>query len=186
MRHEQTFAFIPLRKKIWILVALMLLACSVLIGGIKQNLPYVPEVDEIIFVRPAIQIASTGSLNPGWFGNPGSTTIYPLPILYHLWGVMGENGSLFHPNPDLSFLFSRNITPSIIIGRLLSITYAVLSIPLTYLVGSVCFDSTVGLIGSFLIIFCGIIVQNAQAVRADSAALFWSMLSHSFILTNLE
>src|SRR5690242_17232453 len=34
--------------------------------------------DEQFFVQPAVRMVAQGSLDPQWFGHPGSTTIYPI------------------------------------------------------------------------------------------------------------
>lgn len=55
------------------------------VGGIRKNLPYTAEANEGTFVSLAMHIAASGNLNPGWFGHPGSTVIYPLAGMYHTW-----------------------------------------------------------------------------------------------------
>ena len=54
----------------WIAVIVLILSFSLDIWGVRKNLPYIPEVDEPIFVNAAVHIAEP-RLNPHWFGNPG-------------------------------------------------------------------------------------------------------------------
>ena len=68
----------------WILICVIIIAFGFYVWTIQRDLPFTPEIDEPIFVLPAIRMASSGNLNPGWFGNPGSTVIYPLALRYHL------------------------------------------------------------------------------------------------------
>ncbi len=58
----------------------------------ERDLPFTPEIDEPLFVEPAVRIAASGYLNPGWFGNPGSTIIYPLAVLYRMWHTVAHSG----------------------------------------------------------------------------------------------
>jgi hypothetical protein len=39
-----------------------------------------------------VHIAATGDPNPGWFNHPGSTVIYPLAGLFHVWDVVAHQG----------------------------------------------------------------------------------------------
>ncbi|MEI2420875.1 hypothetical protein V6O07_11430, partial [Arthrospira platensis SPKY2] len=64
------------------LLFLVIAAFGIFTAGIPLNLPYFAEMDEVIFVQPAVQMVAESSLNPGWFGNPGSTIFYPLSGLY--------------------------------------------------------------------------------------------------------
>ncbi len=58
------------------------LACLRLQGG----LPFGFEVDESDLIRPAINIASGNTLNPGWFGHPGGPIIYFLAACFAWFG----------------------------------------------------------------------------------------------------
>jgi hypothetical protein len=83
----------------WILVSIVGVAFGIHLWGIRQNLPFVPEIDEPVFVTRAVRLAASGDLNPGWFGNPGSTAMYPLAALYRTWHAVVHRGMLFHPDP---------------------------------------------------------------------------------------
>jgi hypothetical protein len=105
------------------------------VWGIRRNLPYEPEADEDIFVERTVNMLASGNLNPGWFGNPGSTIFYPLAGIIHAWHVIANGATLFQADPDLAALFDRNIYPFYLLGRLLTVLYGVLSLPLVYLLG---------------------------------------------------
>lgn len=145
--------------------------------GIKKNLPYVEESDEAIYVTRAVHMASTGNLNPEWFGNPGSTTIYPIMVAAHIWHGITENGSILTPDPNLQLDFNQDITDYYLIGRLISLLYALLTLPLAYLLGKRVFNERVGLIGAWLLITHATYWIFAQWTRTDLAATFWGMLS---------
>lgn len=155
----------------------MLLGFAFGIIGIKKNLPYIEESDESFFVPRAVRMASTGNINPEWFGNPGSTTIYPIMVGSHIWHALAENGTFLTADPKLQLHFNEDSTDYYLIGRLLSLLYALLSIPLTYLLGKRIFNSRIALIGAWLLITYATYWVFAQWVRTDLAATFWSMLS---------
>jgi 4-amino-4-deoxy-L-arabinose transferase-like glycosyltransferase len=144
--------------------------------GIVRDLPFSPQVDEPLFVEAALTIAATGDLNPHWFGNPGSTVIYPLAAMYHLWAA-GHGGSWFHPNIDLAATYMGNFTDFYLLGRLLTVLFTVASIPFVYLIGRRLFGTTVGIVAAWLVAGSPLVAAYAQLVRTDSAALFFTMVS---------
>jgi 4-amino-4-deoxy-L-arabinose transferase-like glycosyltransferase len=127
-------------------------------AGVTRSLPLTPDIDEPTFVGPALHIAATGNLNPGWFGHPGATVIYPLALLFKLMGST--------PMPD-----------QYLAGRWLTIAYEVAAIPLVFLVGRTAFGALAGVVGAWLTAILPIAVAHAQVVRTDSAAIFFGMLS---------
>ena len=166
-------------KRLPIIIVLGMMAVGLAIGvwGIRKNLPYVQEVDESIFVANAVRMASTGNMNPEWFGNPGLTTVYPITLGSHIWYAATQNGDLLNSNPKLQTHFNEHINDYYIIGRLLSVLYAVLTLPLTYLLGKRAFNQRTALIGTFFLLTYTIFWIYAQWARTDLAAAFWSMLS---------
>ena len=165
------------KKVRWILVTIVFIFFSALIVGIQRDLPYVPDMDEPDHVIPAISMASSGDLNPHRFAHPASTTYYPLVVAFHVWNAVSHHGMLLHPDPNLQQTFNRNFWEFYILGRLLSIIYAVLSIPLIYLLGKEVFDEKVGVVGALFFSLYSLVVFYSRIVRTDSAALFFVMLS---------
>ncbi|MBI4318131.1 MAG: glycosyltransferase family 39 protein [Chloroflexi bacterium] len=161
----------------WIVVFIVLLTLAFHLWGIQRNLPYTAEVDEHFFVLPAVRIASSGNLNPGWFGHPGSTITYPLAGVYHVWNAVAHRGTLFRLDPNLQVNFDANPSEFYLLGRLLTSLYSALSVPFVYLVGRRVFGRRVALAGSFLSVFVPIVALYAQYVRTDTAATFFGMVS---------
>ncbi len=159
-----------------ILLCIIAVALALHLLGIQRDLPLTPEIDEPLFVKRAANIAATGDLNPGWFGNPGSTVFYPLAAIYHLWNAVAHNGTLFRPDASLLTTLQSNGSEFYLLGRLLTILYAVMSVPLVYLVGRRAFSERVALIGAGLSVLYPIAVTHAQMVRSDSAAVFFGLL----------
>jgi asparagine N-glycosylation enzyme membrane subunit Stt3 len=122
-------------------------------------------------------MASTGDLNPHWFGNPASTIIYSLTVVFHLWHFLTQNGSLLQADPNLQIHFEADFVTYTVLARLVSITFAVLSIPLIFYLGKRVFNGKVALIGTLLFIFYGVVVTHVQVARSDSAGLFFSSMS---------
>jgi hypothetical protein len=128
-------------------------------------------------VTPAVTIAATGDLNPHWFGHPGSTIIYPLAGTFHAWNAIAHDGELFGPDADLLTEFQSDSSDFYMLGRLLTIAYGVMSVPLVYLVGRRVFGERVALMGAAISMLYPLAVSHAQLVRTDSAAVFFGLLA---------
>ena len=171
---------------VWAAVlGIMVMSLGLECWALTRDLPY-PDVDEPTFVRPAVHIASTGDLDPHWFGHPGSTTIYPIAGLYHAWDVVAHGAPVFSPNPTLAQRFKTSPTAFFIIGRLWSIAFAVAAIPLVFLLGRRCFSTAVGLVGATLWALLPIAVSYGRVVRSDSAGVFFALLALLVIVRVVE
>lgn len=161
----------------WVMAGLVAAALVIHIWGMRRNLPFTPEIDEPIYVTRAVTIAASGYLNPGWFGNPGSTVMYPLAASYHLWNAARYGGPLLRADAGVSTRFHSGPAEFYFIGRLLTISYAVMSVVVVYLAGRRAFGQRVALVGSALWVCYPLAVAHAQMVRSDSAAVFFGMLA---------
>lgn len=151
-----------------LLTAIMGAALALHLWGIRRDLPFDNDLDEANFVLPAVRIAATGNFNPGWFGHPGSTLIYPLAAVYRAWDIIDRPA------------FVQGTSEFYLLGRLVSVTYAVLSIPLVFLVGRRAFGTEgalAALLGAWLTVLLPTTVDMAQTTRTDSACIFFTLLA---------
>lgn len=145
---------------------LFLVALLVNAWGIPKNLPYMHEVDEQHKVERAVRMATTGNLNPEWFGNPGSTLLYPMTFAYRLFF-----------GTDSQAAYEQEFWPFSIVARAISVTYAALTILMIFVIGRKTFGDIVGLIGAFLYIFYLVAVVHAQIIRTDSAGALFGLIA---------
>jgi 4-amino-4-deoxy-L-arabinose transferase-like glycosyltransferase len=169
-----------------LLLLIVVVAVILHVAGIRRDLPYAPEADEPIKVTAAVTMAATGDLNPRWFGHPGATVIYPLALAYHMWHAIAHNGRLVAPDPNLVNSYGTLAPELVLLGRLLTIAYSVLCVPLVYLVGRLAFGRRQALIGAAFAAVLPVAVWYAQIVRTDSAATFFALLSLWRCLVALE
>lgn len=160
----------------FVLACIVAFAFVVHVWGIYQDLPIAPEVDESTKVLAAMNMISTGDMNPHWFGHPGSTIIYPLALLQHIWYVTTYHGKLFQVNPEVRAVFDATPSTFYLLGRMLSIAYAVATVPCVYLLGKRVFNTPVALLGTWFACLVPIALVNAQLARTDSAATFFGIL----------
>lgn len=155
-------------QRLWLL-GLLFVATWLYTWGLQRNLPYSIEADENIFVDRAVAMASAGDLNPGWFGNPGSTLFYPLFGIYRLW-YLGHGA----PPPELASWFTADPWPFYFLARLLSVAYTVLLLPFLYQIGRLAFTPTVGLVGVALFLSYPNVLFHIKSVRTDGVGLFFA------------
>ncbi len=169
----------PMNRQTTRLVPIAILCATWLLflWGIQREMPYEPFIDEPIFVTRAIHMAATGDLNPHWFGNPGSTTIYPLAVYYHFWYAATNAGDFLHPNPGLATGFDADFTVYYLVGRLLTIAYGLLTVALTYRLGKAMWSERAGILASTFLIFHPTLVWHTTVVRTDTSAMFFVTLA---------
>ena len=63
------------------LAIILLVALAWRLHNIGFGLPSLYDPDEPIFMIKALELLTNGTLNPKWFGHPGSTTIYLLALI---------------------------------------------------------------------------------------------------------
>ncbi|MCO5185681.1 MAG: glycosyltransferase family 39 protein [Anaerolineae bacterium] len=168
------------------LFLLLLLAVTLHFLGLRRELPYIPLVDESAFVPRAMAIVATGDLNPGWFGHPGSTLVYPLALVIHLGYVTLYDGVLFHANPAISILFEENSAPFFMAGRVIAVIFGIGATYLTYRLGRRLYDAPIGLLAGTLFLLNAAMLNHAKWVRTDSASVFFVVLSLLMIARLLE
>lgn len=160
------------------LVALvMLVALSLRIHNISFGLPSLWDPDEPLFMLKSLELLARGTLNPGWFGHPGSTTIYFVAAIDAAviafakssghYPSIGEFTRAAYSNPALLLLPAR-------IGMVL---LGVLSVLLTYAVGRRLVGPSVGLIAAALLACNSLHISWSQVVRTDIHASVFMLAS---------
>jgi hypothetical protein len=179
-RQDATQAGVRRRSVSWpvvgALVALMAVSSVAHLWALRRFLP-VPDVDEPFFMRPAVHFAASGDANPDWFGHPGSTVMYPLSALIHVWDVAAHHGPILTSNPELAARFQRSPSEFYVIGRLWTIALSVGALPLLFLVGRRAFNTRVALAAAAIYAVLPLPVQLGRVVRSDSAAVFFGLLA---------
>jgi len=148
------------------------------VWGIKGDLPYAPDVDEPIFVKAAVRLLQHRTLDPGWFGHPGSTTIYPTAALIGLWYEVAAHIPPFaHAMPGLGKALVVDPTPYYLIGRLVSVIYGVGCVFATWLLARRIVGDVGGVLAAIVPVTTAIVVGYGQLVRTDTAGMFFALIA---------
>jgi len=166
--------------------AIVAVALWIHVWGARGDLPWAYESDEGKLAVLAISMAMTGDPNPGWFGHPGSTVIYPLAVLLHVGNALEADLPLLAVDPGLAARVGGNPGKYFWLARLLSVLYAVAALPLVYGVARRAFDPATGVVATWLALLSPLALTHAQMIRTDSAGLFWGVLALWLVLRVLE
>lgn len=157
----------------WLLACILALTLGLHLWGIQRDLPYITE--DPAFVKAAARVATSGDLNPRWFGHPGSTVIYPLAVVYHGWYALVHGGSWLRSDPGLETTYRASPAEFHLLGRLLTVVYALLSVLIVYQIGRETFGEDAATIGVLLAALYPTAVFD-KMVRTDSASVFFAWL----------
>ena len=159
------------------LAAILTLALAVRLAGVAWGLPALYDPDEPLFMLCALKLLREGTLDPGWFGHPGTTTIYGIAVVEVLTYVGGHVAGLF-ASPG-AFVRAIYLDPALVWlpARLLIVACSVGCVGLTYHVGARAFDPRIGLVAAGVLAVDALHVQWSQVVRTDVMASLFMLLS---------
>ena len=159
-----------------LLCAILLVAAAVRLYGINFGLPSLNDPDEPLFVMLAIDMLRHHTLNPHWFGHPGTITLYSLALTLALTGAfylatgqaVGLKGLIAaaYSNPGLFFLPARVMIAAC----------GVLCVWLTWRLGRKLGGPAVGLTAAALLAVNAIHVEQSQIIRTDIQAGVFMLL----------
>lgn len=152
------------------------------LNNIGFGLPSMYDPDEPIFMITALKLLSEGTLNPGWFGHPGSTTIYLVALIDVVVAAVGVASGSYdgvesfakaaYANPALLFIPARAAMALIGTG----------CVALTYVVGKRLGGAWVGIVAAALLAFNGHHITWSQVIRTDIHASLFMLASIIFAL----
>lgn len=159
---------------------ILIVALGWRLHNIGFGLPSLYDPDEPIFMITALRMLAEASLNPGWFGHPGSTTIYLVALIdagIAGWGLVsgryadiGEFSRAAYANPGLLFIPAR--VAMALLGTL--------CVGLTYALGRRLHGTTTGLIAAALLAVNSLHIAWSQVIRTDIHASIFMLASLLF------
>lgn len=146
--------------------------------GLVGDLPYAPDVDEPTFMEAAVGMLANGSLNPHWFGHPGSTLIYPSAALIELWYQAATQLPPFaHPMQEIGRELVAEPLPFYVIGRLVAAAYGVGGVVATWLLARRILGDLGGLLAACFLPTTAIVVTYGQIMRTDTSGMSFAVVA---------
>jgi len=150
-----------------VLAAIILLALVLRLYNIDFGLPSLYDPDEPLFVIKGVELLTDQTLNPRWFGHPGTTTIYLMALttaavagagfVAGSWGSVAEFTTAVFADPAILFVPARAAMAML----------GLASVWLTYVVGRRLFGPAVGIIASLLLALNSLHIAWSQVIRTD-------------------
>lgn len=151
-------------------VGVVLLALAIRLYGVGFGLPALLDPDEPFFVSTAVHMLSDGTLNPHWFGHPGTLTFYAILIVaagefvtglaFGWWGDAKAFGDAFYANPSLVMVPLR----------LFFVVCGVGCVALTMAIGQRIAKAHLAILAGAIIALSPLHVALSQIVRTDVMA----------------
>lgn len=159
------------------MAAVLLLAAGLRLASVGFGLPALNDPDEPLFVMTALEMLRDHTLNPGWFGHPGTTTLYGLALTSYLAAATGIVAGRFADAH--AFVSAVYADPGIIFlpGRLLIVASGVVCVWLTYRIGTRIADRRIGLLAAFFLAINAVHIQYSQVIRTDVEASVFMLLA---------
>lgn len=152
-------------------VALILtIALLLRLNQIGFGLPGLYDPDEPLFLVKAAGLLTGRTLNPHWFGHPGSTTIYLTALIQALVFITGWLSGRFATVAD--FVHAGYADPGIVFVpvRVAMALFGTACVGLTYSFGRRLYGNSVGLLAALLLALNGLQIAWSQVVRTDIMA----------------
>jgi len=163
-------------ERIW-LAAILLAAATIRVHNIDFGLPSLWDDDEPFFLMFGLKLLKSHTLNPGWFGHPGTITIYLISLctalVYAAGAILGEWADA------RQFVAAIYADPATIMvpQRMVIAAAGLASVWLTYLVGRRMHSPAVGLVAAAILALSPLHIDLSQLVRTDVQMTMFLLLS---------
>ena len=158
------------------LLLILAVAAALRLYGVDFGLPALNDPDEPLFVMTALEMLRNHSLNPGWFGHPGTTTLYCLALVSLAVGGLGIATGRFADGKAL--MAAAYADPGIVFlpGRLFIVACGILCVWLTWSLGKRLGGTRLGLIAAAFLAVNAVHIHYSQIIRTDVQATIFMLL----------
>lgn len=159
-----------------LLLLILLVAAALRIRGIGFGLPALNDPDEPLFMMTAVEMLRNHSLNPGWFGHPGTITLYSIALVSLVVGGIGIATGRY-ANTD-AFVSAVYADPAILFlpVRLLIAACGIACVLLTWRLGKRIGGSRTGLLAAAFLAVNAVHIDYSQIIRTDIQASVFMLL----------
>ena len=168
-----------LSPRIWLgvaIAAVLALAVVLRAQAIDFGLPALLDPDEPIFLLLAFHLLNDQTLNPQWFGHPGTTTIYCLALIEIATYGFGHVAGWFAD--PAAFGKALYTDPAIVVlpARWFIVLCGLATIALTYKLGKRLFSPQVGFVAMLMLALDPVHIRYSQIIRTDMQATVFVLL----------
>ncbi len=152
------------------LVGIVLIGFVLRLHGLAFGLPALYDQDEQMFVMGALRMISGPTLDPGWYGHPGTTTIVSVALMDVLTFAGGWLTGRFPDAEGYARAIYNDPTVAWLPGRVFMLFCGLVVIGLAYRLSERLFDRRVGLVVAALLAVAPLHIKYSQIIRTDMHA----------------
>lgn len=168
-------AMVPVDRRVAALL-IVVLALIVRLATVRFGLPALNDPDELMFELGAMRMLREGTLDPGWFGHPATTTMYVLAVTNAGVYLIGTLLGLFNTPAEFVEALYQNPAWAILPGRVAMTLFAAGTVWMTWRIGTRLFGARAGLFAALLLAIDPLHVTWSQIIRSDGMACFFMLL----------
>jgi 4-amino-4-deoxy-L-arabinose transferase-like glycosyltransferase len=158
------------------MVCIVTVCLVFLLIGMNGDSPICTENDELCYGPVSLFMITHNTLDPGWFTNPASTTIYSLWAYYKI--VQAFTGqAIVDPHYSPFQMVFRNMDVLLKWPRLSSVAFVLLSLPLLYVIGRRWLGRVPAMLGVTFYALSPLVIYYGQILRPDMLANLLIVLS---------
>jgi hypothetical protein len=146
---------------------ILLVALGWRLHNIGFGLPSMYDPDEPIFMITALRMLVDGTLNPGWFGHPGSTTITLVAAIDATVAALGIASGRYADVADFSRAAYADPALLFVPARIAMALIGTLCVWLTYRIGRRLHGTATGLVAAALLAVNSLHIAWSQVIRTD-------------------
>lgn len=151
------------------MLAISAVCLGFLLVGLNGDSPICTENDELCYGPVSLFMISHNTLDPGWFVNPASTTIYSLWLYYKIVQLFtGE--TIVDPHYTPFQMVFHHMDVLLKWPRLTSVAFVILSLPLLYIAGRRWLGKAPAMLGVTFYALSPLVVYYGQILRPDMLA----------------
>ena len=158
------------------LLVILLAALALRLDGVGFGLPSLNDPDEPLFMMTALEMLQKQSLNPGWFGHPGTTTLYSLVLVIVTVGGIGLASGRFADVDALAAAAYADPGILFLPARLMIVAFGLLCVWLTYRLGKRLGGARLGLVAAAILAVNAVHIEYSQIIRTDVQASAFMLL----------
>jgi len=158
------------------LLLILAIAAALRIQGVGFGLPSLNDPDEPLFMMTALEMLRNHSLNPGWFGHPGTTTLYCLALVSLAVGGIGIATGRFADGPALTAAVYADPGILFLPGRLFIVACGIACVGLLWSLGRKLGGPRLGLAAAALLAVNAVHIHYSQIIRTDVHATIFMLL----------
>lgn len=159
------------------MAAILVIAAFVRMDGLSAGLPSMHDPDEPIFILHALRLLKERTLDPQWYGHPGTQTIYSLALLYALQVAGALATGAFASVQAFAQAILLDPSMAAIPARLFIVACALATIVLAQQIGQRLYDLPTGLLAALFLALSPLHVRWSAIVRTDIHSGVFMLLS---------